>query len=247
MKDRFIASWDKIAEDWTQHADINDYKNFFLMPKTLEQLTDVEGKHILDLGCGEGSYSRALARKGAKVTSVDASAKLIEVARIRARDEDLDIEHHILNAVALNGLQNESFDLVLASMILMDVENYRYSIMEIHRVLKPGGELFVSILHPCFSGKNTNWEKDEEGKFKRFIVEDYFKREIWEAFITNKFREKVLFRHMPLEDFINPLIQAGFKLISFQEPKPTSDQSKKSKRLKELLRVPLFLFMKWKK
>ena len=79
--DSSTRSWESIADDWVTHADTNDYRNDFLMPHTFRLLGDVRLRRVLDLGCGEGGYSRELARRGAKVTGVDGSARLIEVAR----------------------------------------------------------------------------------------------------------------------------------------------------------------------
>src|SRR5438477_13204952 len=84
--DSSTRSWDSIADDWVRHADTNDYRNDLLMPLMLELLADVRGSSILDLGCGEGGYSRELARRGAKVVGVDGSSRLIARARERAPD-----------------------------------------------------------------------------------------------------------------------------------------------------------------
>ena len=64
--DSSTRSWEIIAEDWVAHADKNDYRNYFLLPLMLQMLVDVRGLRILDLGCGEGGYSRELARRGAR-------------------------------------------------------------------------------------------------------------------------------------------------------------------------------------
>lgn len=96
--DSSTRSWDAIADDWVAHADTNDYRIHFLMPLMLAMLGDVRGRKILDLGCGEGAYSRELARRGAQVTGVDGSARLVEVARARAAAEGLDIPYHCANA-----------------------------------------------------------------------------------------------------------------------------------------------------
>src|SRR5438128_12436455 len=89
--DTSTRSWNTIADDWVAHADTNDYRNHYLMPRMLAMLGDVSGKAILDLGCGEGGYARALYRGGAKVTGVDGSERLIEVARQRARESGMEV------------------------------------------------------------------------------------------------------------------------------------------------------------
>src|SRR5438034_8455078 len=99
MDDSSTRSWNAIADDWVAHADANDYRNFYLMPRMLAMLGDVRGKNILDLGCGEGGYARELANRGAQVTAVDGSARLIEVARSRSGS---DIRYLQLNANALD-------------------------------------------------------------------------------------------------------------------------------------------------
>ncbi|HMC23475.1 MAG TPA: class I SAM-dependent methyltransferase, partial [Thermoanaerobaculia bacterium] len=62
-EDSSTRSWEKVADDWVRHADANDYRNLFLLPLMLEMLGDVKGRAVLDVGCGEGGYSRELARR----------------------------------------------------------------------------------------------------------------------------------------------------------------------------------------
>jgi ubiquinone/menaquinone biosynthesis C-methylase UbiE len=247
VKDSSTNSWDAIADDWTAHADTNDYKIFFLMPNTLALFRDLKNKKVLDLGCGEGSYSRALSSQGAIVTAVDGSPRLIEIARERAQVAGLSIECLARNANSLDGLQDNSFDYVLASMSLMDIEDYEGAISEIVRVLLPCGQLIMSILHPSFSGKKCGWRRDENNKLDHFAVDDYFKKETWQEYITDKFKKPVIFRHMPLQDFMSPLIAKGLRLTLFCEPEPTAEQISQSNRLARLSRIPYFLYMVWEK
>jgi 2-polyprenyl-3-methyl-5-hydroxy-6-metoxy-1,4-benzoquinol methylase len=133
------------------HADSNDYRQQFLMPLALRMLGDVRGKRILDLGCGEGASSRDLAKRGATVVGVHGSARPIDIARKRARADALDIEFQCERELSWAALRRHRSTTVLAAMSLMDVEDYPSSVHEVNRVLVPGGELLMSITHPCFT------------------------------------------------------------------------------------------------
>jgi ubiquinone/menaquinone biosynthesis C-methylase UbiE len=245
--DSSTRSWESIADDWVSHADKNDYRNHFLLPLMLQMLGDVRGLKILDLGCGEGGYSRELARRGAKVLGIDGSPRLIEVARQRALAEKLDIEYLCANASALDAVAPASFQRVLASMSLMDVEDYHGAVQEAHRVLVSGGHLWMSITHPCFSAPVSEWVRDETGRPQCFAVDRYFERTAWDSTIAREFRAPVVRRHRPLEDYMGALLEVGFVLREFREPSATEQDLKKSQRFAYLTRIPYFLFMQWQR
>jgi ubiquinone/menaquinone biosynthesis C-methylase UbiE len=245
--DTSTDSWNRIADDWIAHADTNDYRNHYLMPRMLAMLGDVSGRTILDLGCGEGGYARELAARGARVTGVDGSARLVGVARDRSRDARVDVRFVCANANALDGLESESFDLVIAAMSLMDVEDYAGAIREAHRVLRRGGELVMSITHPCFSAPVSEWIRTGDRDLQHFAVDRYFERTAWPSFITPRFREPVLRRHRTLEDYMAAPIESGLVLREFREPSATGEELAKSPRFRKLTRIPYFLFLRWKK
>lgn len=246
-EDTSTRSWENIADDWVAHADANDYRNHFLLPRTLQLLGDVQDRRILDLGCGEGGYSRELARRGAQVVGVDGSARLVDVARQRAQAEQLNVGYQCLNASDLGDIPSESFDLVLAAMSLMDVEDYPGAVQETWRVLPAGGELLMSITHPCFSAPVSEWIRDDAGGLRHFAVDRYLERCAWDSAITAKFHAPVIRRHRPLEDYLDAPLRTGFQLRQFLEPGATDDEIKKSARFEKLRRVPYFLFMRWRK
>ena len=248
-EDSSTRSWDAIGDSWVLHADHNDYRNFFLMPRMLEMLGDVAGRRILDLGCGEGGYSRQLKRRGADMIGIDGSETLVRIARERAEVENLDMQFICANANALDTIADSSCDIVVAAMSLMDVEDYPGAVREIRRVLCNGGTLVMSITHPCFTGRVAEWERDPDDRHHLlyFKVDRYFDRQAWEETISRESSARMLRRHRPLQDYVQVLLREEFLLRDFCEAEPTEDELRKSDRFRKLARVPYFLFMRWEK
>ncbi|MCE9568296.1 MAG: class I SAM-dependent methyltransferase [Planctomycetes bacterium] len=112
----------------------------------LDLIGDVTGKSVLDVACGEGFYTRMIRQRGAaKVTGVDLSAGMIELARKQEADHQLGIEYQIADALKLS-LPAE-YDLVIAAYLLnyaRDRAELRAMCDGIARSLKPGGR-FVTV------------------------------------------------------------------------------------------------------
>src|SRR5258706_9474653 len=153
-------SWDDIAA-WLdeKHGDSGDlWHRALIDPVLLALVGDVNLLQVLEVACGNGYLSRRFARMGAKVTSVDASAGLIERAQAREMREPLGITYHVADAASLSMLDTESFDLVVCNMALMDMADAAMAIQEVARVLRSDGRFVASLEHPCFEhGPCTAW------------------------------------------------------------------------------------------
>ncbi len=99
----------------------------------VEALGDVEGCRILDMATGTGRAALALARRGAKVTGVDASAEMLSVARRRAADSRLPVDFAEGDAHAL-AFRDRAFDFVVCLRMLMHVPDWRRCLAELCRV-----------------------------------------------------------------------------------------------------------------
>lgn len=111
-------------------------------------LGDVAGKRVLDLGCGGGHASVALARAGAKVIAVDADAVQLSHARELAEREEVRIELHRADLAELAFVTSASIDLVLAVYSLAGVDDLDRVFRQVHRVLHPGAAFVLSLPHP---------------------------------------------------------------------------------------------------
>lgn len=117
----------------------------------LSLLGDVKGRHVLDVGCGDGDLAVELRRRGAIVTGIDPSSDMIEAARARAKREGVQVDF-CLGAAESIPFAGERFDAVVAMTILCFVTNVDPVFGEIARVLRPGGALVIGEL-----GKWSLW------------------------------------------------------------------------------------------
>ncbi len=114
----------------------------------LRLLGPVEGKRLLDLGCGIGHNAVVLARQGAKVLGVDPDAALLAQARQRAEAAEVKVELHQSALADLPFLRSDSVDAALSVMALATAEDLARVFRQVHRVLKPEAQLVASFPHP---------------------------------------------------------------------------------------------------
>jgi SAM-dependent methyltransferase len=223
--------WDANASQWAAEvrrgADIA--REWLNNPAFLPFLGDLSGRQVLDAGCGEGYNTRILARRGARMTGVDISERMIDLAREAERAQPLGIRYERTSYADLTRFADASFDAVVSFMALMDGPRFDLAMREAFRVLRPGGMLAFSITHPCFLTKGATWLRDEAGEKVKWMVARYFDATGWvERWrFTDASKEKPEFAvprfDRTLSEYVNPLIAAGFVLEEIQEPRPSEE------------------------
>ncbi len=98
-----VESWNVKAAGWDEQVgEIGDANRRLNSDPVLWKLAgEVQGKHVLDAGCGTGYLSRELARRGARVVGVDFAPAMVEIARKRAHEQGLDIDHFVADGTDL--------------------------------------------------------------------------------------------------------------------------------------------------
>lgn len=249
--------WDTALESWADF--VREGKDFYREemnnPAFFNLVGNVKGKQILDLACGEGSNTRILAKKGARVVGADFSRKMIELARLTEKKEKLGIRYYVSDAAHLKGFQSDYFDIVTCFMALMDVEDYEEAIREVARVMKKSSRFIFSITHPCFewgivttNGQHIGDWKYEEGtensperKALYFEVKRYFgifrcddswdMKRLVKPFKTTSF-------HRTLTDYFQALYRSSLLVRRLVEPKPTARGISKYPQLRKHRKIP---------
>ncbi|MCD6073327.1 MAG: methyltransferase protein [Rhodospirillales bacterium] len=195
-------------------------------PAFLNFLPEIAARDVIDLGCGEGLNTRLFARRGARMTGIDLSAKLIEAAIESERTEPLGIQYHVGSYTDLSGFGAESFNGAVSTMALMDGPDFQNAASSTFRILRPGGWFCFSVTHPCFATPVNRWV-ERDGEVEGKLVGDYWRDrpfvERWGFSDGPSKDEPFSIWYFPyrLEDYINGLIDAGFRIQRIAEPRPT--------------------------
>ena len=102
---------------------------------------------VLDVGCGGGLLSEALAKEGAKVTALDLAPELIKVAKLHRLESGVSVDYRLQSVEALAAEQPGSFDAITCMEMLEHVPDPSAIIAACASLLKPGGQLFLSTLN----------------------------------------------------------------------------------------------------
>ena len=139
-----IASrwWDRESEFKPLH-EINPLRVSYIE----RQAQGVEGKRILDVGCGGGILAEALAQQGAQVTGIDMAELSLKVARLHLHESALEIDYQLSTVEAFAENHVAQFDIVTCLEMLEHVPDPASVISSAARLLKPGGVLFLSTIN----------------------------------------------------------------------------------------------------
>jgi len=197
-------AWDAKADEWVRWARSRELDHAFWrmnLPTMLSLMPPPAGL-VVDVGCGEGRVARALKERGYRVVGVEGSAALARAAR----DADPDFVVEVADAAAMP-FPDDHFDLAVASLSLMNMDDLPAVIGEIARVLRPGGCCCFSILHPI----NT-WGDAEQSYFQTVRYSETLERE--------GARLTVHDTHRPLHEYFDRMREAGLLIEQIAEPVP---------------------------
>ena len=248
--------WEANAEAWTQQsrAGYDIYRDALNTPAFLAMLPPIDGLSGLDVGCGEGSNTRALARRGARMQAVDSAPTFNRHAQATETANALGIVFQTADGMALP-FADASFDFVTAFMSLMDMPDQERVLRETERVLRPGGFLQFSILHPCFMPPYRKVLREADGKVRAIEIAGYFDSidgqvdTFWFSTLPKAEREQVApFRvprfHRTLSAWVEIVRRAGLTIDRLGEPCADAALAKAEPVVADTRVAPLFLHIR---
>ena len=210
------AAWNAVAAVQAGHRLSTDAVHYGPRMPTeddLHLLGDVRGKRVLEIGCGGGQNSIALARRGAIAAGTDPSDQQLAHARELAAREGVQARFYQSSLDDLSDFADGGQDVVLSTYALGYVEDIDRCLHEVFRVLKPGGIFVFSSDHPIMSVLS------QEGP--PWVV----RRSYWDA---SQQRQQqgierppgMMAHYRPLGDWFQRLVEAGFLVERLLEPPP---------------------------
>ncbi|MGH8137322.1 MAG: bifunctional 2-polyprenyl-6-hydroxyphenol methylase/3-demethylubiquinol 3-O-methyltransferase UbiG [Steroidobacteraceae bacterium] len=133
--------WDPRGEFRTLHI-LNPLRVRFVAERAV-----LAGARVLDVGCGGGLLCESLARAGAQVTGIDLAPGMIDVARLHAAEQGLDISYSLVSAQDTSVARTGAFDVVTCMEMLEHVPDPARMTATLATLVRPGGAVFVSTIN----------------------------------------------------------------------------------------------------
>ncbi|MBK3496307.1 class I SAM-dependent methyltransferase [Viridibacillus sp. YIM B01967] len=221
-----------------------NYNNLLEQPALKVLLPELNGKKILDIGCGMGDFASYCIQQGAAhVTGIDISSNMISIARNNNAHNFIQYIQEALEDIDLAPL---SFDIVNSSLAFHYMEDFDAITSKIANALHENGFLIFSMEHPIATARREmdKWINDENGNHLHYTIDNYQEEgqrsERW-------YIDGVIKYHRTLSTIINTLISHQLQIEKIIEPLPTEEAIEQLPSLQKEYRRPSFLIIKAKK
>ena len=213
--DSVAGMFDHNAEQWARQAPLI-LSDFTARPQVLQELAPVAGKHVLDLGCGEGYVARLVAQAGAQsVFGLDISGEMVGRAQQAASGSPCPMTFMSGNARDFQDFPREQFDRVIAVFMVsyLTCAEMTAVFRTVHARLAPGGRFIFTVPHPSLPYIRPLQKPvyfDSKGRDYFAGVDESFEGYIWRR---DGKAVPVSYMHKTFADYFNALDAAGFQTL----------------------------------
>ena len=236
--DAFFDSYLALRDNPTSANEIEEKPAFFSM------LPDLQGKRVLDLGCGAGENCKEFVARGAvAVVGTDISKKMNQLAKAQVIHPTV-----LFRVCAMEDIARIEgrFDIVVSSMAIHYVEDLPKLLMDVHNLLESGGVFLFSQEHPFTTAPidGSKWIRDDEDRIDHYRLRDYmlggFRSVQWLDHKVEKY-------HRTFSEIINALVSVGFIIEELKEPIASETTRARLPSYQKTIHKPNFLLVRARK
>ena len=221
--------WNNKAKFWDNlQGDAGNEFHRSLVSPSVENLLDLQaGESVLDIGCGNGVLARRLAELGGKVTAVDFSSEMIELASARQQASGEPIHYAEVDATdeeALLALGIGQFDAITCTMTLMDIPTIAPLYRAVAQLLTENGRFVFSTMHPAFNSNNPIFvmeRGDVNGQLYTYYslkISDYLDVPPMKGAGAADEPNPHYYYHRPMGELLGTAFESGLVLDGMDEP-----------------------------
>lgn len=212
------TSWGAVADWYSEHLSGDDtYHAQVIAPNIVRLVAAAKPTRVLDIGCGEGYFTRLFAEKFEHVEGADIAQELITTAQ----KQSLAIKYHVASADDLTFADDQSYDVVTCVLALQNMERIEPVFKECARVLTDRGRFIFVLNHPTFRiNGSSSWGWDEESHIQYRRVEKYLSATRSKIDMhpgKEGSKEYTYSFHRSMQDYSKALAGAGFAIVKIEE------------------------------
>ncbi len=234
MKSNQSKHYDEMGDAYIRKNETSIHNAYYNNPAIKSLSSEVDGRKVLEVGCGGGILTEWLISEGANVIAFDISEKMVEHTKKRVGSK-ADVRVADLSK-PLDFIESDLIDIIIASLVLHYIYNWLPVFEEFLRILNKNGEIVISVHHP-----HADW--------KWFNRPNYFKKELYEDTWNIEGKSfTIKFYHRTLANMYAIFRKFGFYVDVLLEPFPVKEAKEiDPKSYEHLLTNPQFLFLRLKK
>jgi SAM-dependent methyltransferase len=227
---------DDVLENYLRHRRrANNPNDAIERPIFLQLAGELKDLDIIDLGCGDALFGREALECGARsYVGVEVSERMAALAQRNLAGLAGRIEHASIEDWRA---EPATADLVTSRLALNYVEDLASIFRHMHKALRPGGRVVLSVEHPVIT---SNFESLASGRRSNWLVDDYFRTgprpHLWLG-------HEVLKYHRTLDDYLDLVQNCGLLLERVRESRPSRENFQSEEEFQRRLRIPLFLMI----
>lgn len=241
------TSWDPVARWYARWAGTqgSDYHTSIAIPTLIDLVRPQPKEVVFDMGCGTGVLASAM-HPDVTYVGIDASPRLLAVAKRQHKGHTF-IQGDATKLSQAPGLKQGMADVVVFLLSIQDMNPLADVLDSVRWLLKPTGRLGILMFHPCFRvPRQSGWGWDEHRALQYRRVDSYLTpRTIPVRPIAKGKPGSIVAHHLPLEAYINGLVERDFQIRRIAEVPAFPGITRKGKRAKAENRanseIPLFL------